>query len=226
MSAEDAAAIDAGIASIMEAHPEVPAIYIGVWDPERGVYQQAYGLADVAGKRPAALEDHFRIGSISKTFMATVILQLIDEGKLALDDTVAAVDPDLASRHPNLAGITIEQLLGMTSGIPDYMNVPDAAVAALTQAPDTVWEEDQLIGFGADGDVQPPGTGGYSTHELHRPPGHRRDAHRHVHPGPHPRAGHRAPGHDRHGPAPQRGHDPARAIRPRLHEPGLRRTSS
>lgn len=43
------------------------------------------------------------------------------------------------------------------------MNVPDAAVAALTQAPDTVWEEDQLIGFGADGEVQPPGTGGYST---------------------------------------------------------------
>ena len=163
MSAEDMAAIDAGIASIMEAHPEVPAIYIGVWDPERGVYQKAYGLADVAGKRPAALEDHFRIGSISKTFMATVILQLIDEGKLALDDTVADVDPDLATRHPNLAGITIEQLLGMTSGIPDYMNVPDSAVAALTQAPDTVWEEDQLIGFGADGAVQPPGTGGYST---------------------------------------------------------------
>ena len=164
MSAEDTAAIDAGIASIMEAHPEVPAIYIGVWDPERGVYQQAYGLADVAGKRPAALDDHFRIGSVSKTFMATVILQLIDEGKLALDDTVAAVDPDLAERHPNLAGITIEQLLGMTSGIPDYMNVPDAAVASLVEAPETtVWTSDQLIGFGADGAVQPPGTGGYST---------------------------------------------------------------
>ena len=164
MSAEDTAAIDAGIASIMEAHPEVPAIYIGVWDPERGVYQQAYGLADVAGKRAAALDDHFRIGSISKTFMATVILQLIDEGKLALDDTVADVDPDLAERHPNLAGITIEQLLGMTSGIPDYMNVPDAAVAALIQAPRRPsGTADQLIGFGADGAVQPPGTGGYST---------------------------------------------------------------
>jgi len=163
MSAEDQAAIDAGIVKIMEAHPEVPAIYIGVWDPERGVYQKAYGLADVAGKRPAALEDHFRIGSISKTFMATVILQLIDEGKLKLDDTVANVDSDLATRHPNVAAITIEQLLGMTSGIPDYMNVPDAAVAALTQAPDTVWSSDQLIGFGADGEVKAPGTGGYST---------------------------------------------------------------
>ncbi len=163
MSAEDTAAIDTDIAAVMEQHPEVPAIYIGVWDPERGVYQQAYGLADVAAGRPASIDDHFRIGSVSKTFMATVMLQLIDEGKLALADTVADVDPDLAERHPNLAGITIEQLLGMTSGIPDYMNVPDAAVAAHVQAPDTAWSSDQLIGFGADGEVEPPGTSGYST---------------------------------------------------------------
>lgn len=51
----------------------------------------------------------------------------------------------------------------MTSGIPDYINVPNAAVAALVAAPDTVWTSDQLIGFGADGEVQPPGTPGYST---------------------------------------------------------------
>jgi|GEM_PF-6239042 len=62
-----------------------------------------------------------------------------------------------------LADITIEQQLGMTSGIPDYMNVPNAAAAALTEAPDTVWASDQLIGFGADGEVQPAGTPGYST---------------------------------------------------------------
>ena len=128
---------------------------------ERRSDDAAYGLADVAGKRPAATDDHLRIGSISKTFMATVILQLVDEGKLAVDDTVADVDPELAGRH--LAGIAIEQLLGMTSGIPDYMNVPDAAVAAFTTAPDTVWSSDQLIGLGADGEVKPPGTGGYST---------------------------------------------------------------
>lgn len=163
MSAEDAAAIDAGIAAIMAKHPEVPAIYIGVWDPQRGIYQQAYGLADVAGRRAASLDDHFRIGSISKTFMAAVILQLVDEGTLRLTDTVADVDPDLATKHPTLAAITIEQLLGMTSGIPDYMNVPNAAVASLVTRPDTVWSADQLIGFGADGEVKAPGTGGYST---------------------------------------------------------------
>jgi D-alanyl-D-alanine carboxypeptidase len=163
MSAEDTAAIDSAISVVMEANPEVPAIYVGVWDPERGAYQQAYGMADVASGRAAGVDDHFRIGSVSKTFMATIAMQLIDEGLLALDDTVAQVDPGLAERHPNLADITIEQLLGMTSGIPDYMNVPDAAVATLAGAPDTVWTSGQLIGFGADGEVQPAGTLGYST---------------------------------------------------------------
>ena len=74
--------------------PRSPAIHVGVWDPERGVYQQAYGLADVANERAAGIDDHFRIGSISGTFMATVMPRLIDEGLVALDDTVAAADPD------------------------------------------------------------------------------------------------------------------------------------
>jgi D-alanyl-D-alanine carboxypeptidase len=163
MSADDQAAIDAGVEALMQLHPEVPAIYVGVWDPDRGVYQQAYGLADVADERPASVDDHFRIGSISKTFTATVMLQLIDEGLLALDDTVAAVDPDLAEQHRALADITIEQLMGMTSGIPDYMNAWDAVVTATVEDPSTVWTSDQLISFGADGDVNPPGTPGYST---------------------------------------------------------------
>ena len=163
MSAEDAAAIDAGIAAVMERHPEVPAFYVGLWSPERGSYQQAYGLADEADERPAAIDDHFRIGSISKTFGATIILQLIDEGLLALDDTVADADQALAERFPEVADITIRDLLGMTSGIPDYMNVADAAVAALAQAPDTQWDPDQLIRYGVERGLAPAGTPGYST---------------------------------------------------------------
>jgi D-alanyl-D-alanine carboxypeptidase len=120
-------------------------------------------LADVANERPASIDDHFRIGSISKTFMATVMLQLIDDGLVTLDTTVAEADPELAGKLPVYADITMKQLLGMTSGIEDYMNVPDAAVATVAQAPDTVWDPEQLIGFGVDAGVQPPGTPGYST---------------------------------------------------------------
>jgi CubicO group peptidase (beta-lactamase class C family) len=43
MSAEDTAAIDAAIEAALEANPEIPAMYIGVWDPERGYCTQAYG---------------------------------------------------------------------------------------------------------------------------------------------------------------------------------------
>lgn len=163
MAAEDAAAIDAGIAAVMEKHPEVPAFYVGLWSPERGSYQQAYGLADVAAGRAASLDDHFRIGSVSKTFGAAIVLQLVDEGLLSLDDTVADVVAELAATFPDIADVPIRDLLGMTSGIADYMNVPDAAVAALAKAPDTQWDPMDLIRFGIDAGSAPVGTPGYST---------------------------------------------------------------
>ncbi len=163
MSEEDRAAIDAGIAAVMAEHPEVPAFYLGFWSPERGSYQQAYGLADVANERAASVDDHFRIGSVSKTFGGALVLQLIDEGLLALDDSVVDVDPELAARFPDIAGIPIRDLLGMTSGIPDYMNVHDATVASHAQHPDTQWDPIDLIGFGVEGGLQPVGTPGYST---------------------------------------------------------------
>ncbi len=163
MSDEDKAAIDAGIAAIMEEHPEVPAFYVGLWSPERGSYQQAYGMADVAAGRAASVDDHFRIGSVSKTFGATIILQLVDEGLLALDDTVADADPGLAEQFPEVADIPIRDLLGMTSGIPDYMNVPDATVATHAQYPDTQWDPLDLISFGVGRGLSAVGTPGYST---------------------------------------------------------------
>ena len=163
MSAEDRAAIDAVAQTMLESDDGIPAVYIGIWDPARGAYTAAYGMADREAGHPASVADTFRIGSISKTFTAAVILQLIDEGLVALGDTVADADPDLAGRFPALADLTIEQLLSMQSGIPDYMNVADGAVGPTVEDPTTVWDPDELIAFGVAGDVQPPGTGGYST---------------------------------------------------------------
>ena len=162
-SDEDRAYVDQIAQAALDRGGDLNALYIGVWDPERGAYTAACGLADAAAGRAASVDDHFRIGSISKTFTAAVILQLVDEGLLALDQLVAEADPDLAERFPVLAGLTIEQLLRMQSGIPDYMNVPDAAVEDLVNDPSTVFSADDLIGYGVAGDVQSPGTGGYST---------------------------------------------------------------
>ena len=62
------------------------------------------------------LDDHFRIRSITKTFTGTVILQLVDEGKLKLDNPVAKYQPEV----PNGANITVRELLNMTSGLFNY----------------------------------------------------------------------------------------------------------
>lgn len=66
---------------------------------------------------------HFRVGSITKTFTATIILQLADEGLLSLDDVI---DDHLPGLTPNSDTILIRQLLNMTSGLVDYLYyVPD-----------------------------------------------------------------------------------------------------
>jgi D-alanyl-D-alanine carboxypeptidase len=72
------------------------------------------GLADVTRKRPMRAAEHFRIASVTKTYTATVVLQLVAEGKLALSDSVERRLPKLV---PNGERITIRQLLNHTSGL-------------------------------------------------------------------------------------------------------------
>ena len=81
-----------------------------------------FGLArmdDLSTKRSMSTADRFRIGSVTKTFTATVVMQLVHEGKLALDDSVEAPCPD-SSRTAR--AITYRQLLSHTSGLPDYFS--------------------------------------------------------------------------------------------------------
>src|ERR1700744_4477141 len=77
----------------------------------------AYGSAG-RGEARATVADHVRIGSITKTFTATVILQLVAQGKLSLSGTVARYDPALAAHFPPLTALTVRQLLSMRSGLP------------------------------------------------------------------------------------------------------------
>ena len=72
----------------------------------------AAGYADTRTKRRMRPSDRFRIGSVTKTFVATAILQLAGEGKLSLDDSV---ERWLPGEVPNGGAITVRQLLTMTS---------------------------------------------------------------------------------------------------------------
>jgi D-alanyl-D-alanine carboxypeptidase len=163
MSDADAASVDATVAKIWEANKtDVPTLYVGVWDPEKGVFTKAYG--ESAKGIAATTDDSFRIGSISKTFTAIVVLQLVEDGKLALDDTIQDVAPEVAKRYPTVADRTIEQLLRMQSGISDYINPEQGVVKDVVADPERVWSPDELIGRGIELGVSAPGApGGYST---------------------------------------------------------------
>ena len=90
----------------------------------------------VPALRPAA---QFRIGSITKTFVATVVLQLVGEGRLTLDEPVARRLPGLlANGHQ----ITVRQLLNHTSGLPNYSDDPDL-FAGIVQ--NRIWDPRELV---------------------------------------------------------------------------------
>src|SRR5699024_8180264 len=73
---------------------------------------------------PVTLDDHVRIASNTKTFVATAILRLVDDGQLSLDDALESLVPGV----PNGAEITLRQVLGMTAGIYDFVSDPAIAV--------------------------------------------------------------------------------------------------
>ena len=80
------------------------------------------GTQTLASSVPVSTSGRFRIGSVTKTFVATVILQLADEGRLALDDPIARHLPGVV---PGGEAITVRQVLNHTSGIYDYAHEPD-----------------------------------------------------------------------------------------------------
>ncbi len=73
-------------------------------------WERALGVADVPTGAPISPDHRFLIGSVTKTFVAAVVLQLVGEGALALDEQVGRI----------AEGVTLRQLLNHTSGLPDY----------------------------------------------------------------------------------------------------------
>jgi D-alanyl-D-alanine carboxypeptidase len=114
-SEPDRNAVDTIVAEQLAA-TDIPGAIVGVWLPEQGVYVQTYGVGNRETGDPPRVDDHCRIASITKTFVATVLLQLVDEGAITLDTPISAFDLDFAQS----ARATLADLLGMTSGIFDY----------------------------------------------------------------------------------------------------------
>ncbi|MFJ6665094.1 serine hydrolase domain-containing protein [Streptomyces sp. NPDC091383] len=84
------------------------------------------GVADLRTGRRANITDRLRIGSVTKTFTATVVLQLAAEHRLSLDAPVERYLPGLIQGHGyDGRRITVRELLQHTSGLPDYLEAPE-----------------------------------------------------------------------------------------------------
>jgi D-alanyl-D-alanine carboxypeptidase len=118
-----------------------PGAIAGVRTPE-GTWTKAYGLADTATGEPIATGMHLRIGSVTKTFTGTVILQLAGEGRLTLGDPIGKYYKAI----PNGDRITLEQLVNMTSGIAGYYS--DAFLQRYFANPAAAFTPDELIAQG------------------------------------------------------------------------------
>ena len=94
---------------------------ISIFKDGKEVYQKSIGFADIQHGLKADKQTIYRIGSISKTFTATIILKMVDEGKLTLADTLSKYYPDV----PNAKKITIEHLLRHRSGLFNFTNATD-----------------------------------------------------------------------------------------------------
>ena len=116
--------------------------------------EETSGLAVLQGRVPLHARDRFRVGSITKTFVAAVVLQLVGERRLALGDTVERWLPGLL---PDGDRITVRQLLGHTSGLADFADDEDFVRRTVAQ-PQRRWKPRELVRVAlAEGPVARPG---------------------------------------------------------------------
>jgi D-alanyl-D-alanine carboxypeptidase len=85
---------------------------------DRGAVVMAAGVSDIATATPMSTAARFRVASITKSFIAVVVLQLVADGSFSLDEPVDQVVPGLLA--PAFSGITVRELLDHTSGLPDF----------------------------------------------------------------------------------------------------------
>jgi D-alanyl-D-alanine carboxypeptidase len=120
------------------------------------------GQRDLTTATPMRRDDKLRIGSITKSFTAVVVLQLAAEGRIALSDTVEQWLPGLV---PGGAAITVGQLLNHTSGLAEYEVHPAYLEPYLSGDLGHVSPPEQLVAFANELGAEPvaPGTARYSN---------------------------------------------------------------
>jgi D-alanyl-D-alanine carboxypeptidase len=124
----------------------IHSVVFGVWKKGKQITTGAIGdaLPGVAATRG----DHFRVGNVQESFLTTLLLQLVDDGKVSLDDKLAKYIPTF----PECNQVTLEMLARSTSGYGDFVT-SDEFSAAFTANPFRQWTPKEIIDIAAR---QPP----------------------------------------------------------------------
>ncbi len=147
------------VVSVVRDNYHVPGMAVAVTVPGEGSWVKASGLADTSTKQALDVNDKFRIGSITKTFTATVVLQLVQEGKLSLSAPINRWVPKVQ----NAKSITVRMLLNMTSGIYDEGGPGSGLAKRATINPSKVWAPQEIVMLAiVHGPAGPPGRFEYS----------------------------------------------------------------
>jgi CubicO group peptidase (beta-lactamase class C family) len=97
----------------------IPGLALGVYLDGKIAKVQGYGLANIEWDAPVKPDTIFQSGSMGKQFLATAVMMLVEEGKIALDDPVREYFPDAPESWTN---ITVRNLLNHTSGLAEYID--------------------------------------------------------------------------------------------------------
>lgn len=141
--------LPANLAAVLDAAAEkafgqaaTPGAVVAVRTPA-GTWRKVYGHADGDGKTPMTVGIHTRIGSITKTFTGTVVMQLAQQGLLTLDDPISTYVPNV----PSGDRISLRQLADMTSGVASYTRSKKFTDRYFAK-PDTIFTPEELLAVG------------------------------------------------------------------------------
>jgi D-alanyl-D-alanine carboxypeptidase len=136
LSPRDLAAFDFVIEKKIEAVP-LAGVTLAIRWGSNPVYAKGYGYADLATSTPATHTTVYQIASLTKHFTAAAIMQLLEQGKLALDDPVSKFLPQAPASWKD---VRIHHLLNHTSGIPDAEELAPGEIGAGPVHPSTADE--------------------------------------------------------------------------------------
>ncbi|MBV9579432.1 MAG: beta-lactamase family protein [Chloroflexi bacterium] len=134
------------------------AVIVKVTEGDQLLADQAFGESIIG--EPATTDMHFRNGAVAFEYLATLLLQYVDEGRVSLDDTIDHWEPML----PEANQVTLKMLANQTSGYPDFETDPDWT-AAFNADPSHIFTFDERIKYAFSRPVQfAPGTNWSYSH--------------------------------------------------------------